>query len=373
MSDRTSSDDSRARRGGNAVAQSSAAAFPRVFPLKPARRWRDGNGAVENNLRAHGARRFLFGVMKKTLQEAPSLCHRLGWNEIDPAYLTKLVTLARDEDTAGTGLCSALRPARAGDPTTELNVPKGKRAAAKFVARKSCTLSGLPLIPTILEVYGGNVSAKFNFRDGESVPAGTVIGEISGDAAEMLSAERVMLNFVQRMSGIATQAARYVAALGNSKTRLLDTRKTTPGHRVLDKYAVGCGGAWNHRIGLFDRLMLKDNHLAADDATAGTRLAELVRHARTTRPDLLCEVEVDSISQIPPVLEAGADIILLDNFSVEDLRKAVALIGDEAWTEISGGVSRESLPELGTVGADFVSSGALTHNVPWIDIGLDWI
>lgn len=311
-------------------------------------------------------------IMKKTLQEAPGLCHRLAWDEIDPAYLKTLVELARDEDIAGTGLVAAMRPARAGDPTTETTAPRGKIAAAKFVARKPCTLSGLPLVPVILEIYGGNVSAKMNVADGESVPAGTVVGTISGDAAQMLTAERVMLNFLQRMSGIATQTARYVAALGNTKTRLLDTRKTTPGHRVLDKYAVGCGGAWNHRIGLFDRLMLKDNHLAADEAVAGTRLAQLVRHSREARPDLLCEVEVDSVEQIPPVLEAGADIILLDNFSVENLKKAVALIGDEAWTEISGGVSLESLPVLGTVGADFVSCGALTHNVPWIDIGLDW-
>ena len=208
--------------------------------------------------------------------------------------------------------------------------------------------------------------------DGENVPAGTVVGTLRGDAAQMLTAERVMLNFLQRMSGIATQTARFVAALGDTKTRLLDTRKTTPGHRVLDKYAVGCGGAWNHRIGLFDRLMLKDNHLAADEAAAGTRLAEIVRRSRAERPDLLCEVEVDSLAQIPPVLEAGADIILLDNFSLENLKKAVALIGDEAWTEISGGVSLETLPALGAVGADFVSCGALTHNVPWIDIGLDW-
>ena len=310
--------------------------------------------------------------MKKTLQEAPGLCHRLGWNEIDSGYLKALVTLARDEDTAGTGLCSAMRPTNAGDPTTETTAPKGKIASARFVARKPCTLSGLALVPVILEVYGGKVSAQMNVSDGESVPAGTVIGTISGDVAQMLTAERVMLNFLQRMSGIATQTARYVAALGDSKTRLLDTRKTTPGHRVLDKYAVGCGGAWNHRIGLYDRLMLKDNHLAADESAAGTRLANLVRNSRAQRPDLLCEVEVDALSQIPPVLEAGADIILLDNFSLEDLKEAVKLIGDEAWTEISGGVSLESLPLLGTVGADFVSCGALTHNVPWIDIGLDW-
>ena len=310
--------------------------------------------------------------MKKTLQEAPGLCRRLAWNEIDPAYLKALVALARDEDIAGTGLCAALRPARAGDPTTETTAPGAKIASARFVARKPCTLSGLPLVPVILDVYGGNAEARMSVSDGENVPAGTVVGTLRGDAAQMLTAERVMLNFLQRMSGIATQTSRFVAALGDTKTRLLDTRKTTPGHRVLDKYAVGCGGAWNHRIGLFDRLMLKDNHLAADEAAAGTRLAEIVRRSRAERPDLLCEVEVDSLAQIPPVLEAGADIILLDNFSLEDLKKAVALIGDEAWTEISGGVSLETLPALGAVGADFVSCGALTHNVPWIDIGLDW-
>ncbi len=310
--------------------------------------------------------------MKKSLKDAPGLCHRLAWEEIDPAYLAKIIGLARSEDTAGEGLIPAMRPQRAGDPTTEVSVPKGKIAAANFVARKPCTLAGLRMIPEILKCYGNNVAAEFFAKDGDAVAAGTVVGTISGRADEMLSAERVMLNFVQRMSGIATETAKCVAALAGSKTRLLDTRKTTPGHRVLDKYSVACGGGWNHRIGLFDRLMLKDNHLAADEAVAGSALAALVRHARSERPDLLCEVEVDDIAQIPPVLEAGADIILLDNFTVENLRAAVAMIGDNAWTEISGGVSLKSLPELGSVGADFVSCGALTHNVAWIDIGLDW-
>lgn len=302
----------------------------------------------------------------------PGMAHQLTWEKIDPAYVEKVICLARDEDIAGEGLIAAMRPARAGDPTTEVSAPRGKVATADLVARKACTLSGLSMIPAILKVYGGNASAEFHAKDGDSVPAGTVVATIRGDANEMLMAERIMLNFLQRMSGIATQTARYVAALGDTKTRLLDTRKTTPCHRVLDKYAVACGGGWNHRLGLYDQLMLKDNHLAADDATAGAALANLVSRARAERPDLPCEVEVDRLEQIPPVLEAGADIILLDNFTVENLRKAVEIIGDAAWTEISGGVSLESLPVLGTVGTDFVSCGALTHNVPWIDIGLDW-
>lgn len=302
----------------------------------------------------------------------PGMAHQLTWEKIDSAYIEKIIRLACDEDIAGEGLVAEMRPDRAGDPTTEVSAPRGKTASADLVARKPCTLSGLRMIPAILKIYGGNATAEFWASDGDSVPAGTVIATICGDASEMLMAERIMLNFLQRMSGIATQTARYVTALGDSKTRLLDTRKTTPGHRVLDKYAVACGGGWNHRLGLFDQLMLKDNHLAADEATAGVALANLVSRARAERPDLPCEVEVDRLEQIPPVLEAGADIILLDNFSVENLRKAVEMIGNSAWTEISGGVSLESLPLLGTVGADFVSCGALTHNVPWIDIGLDW-
>ncbi len=309
--------------------------------------------------------------MKKSPKDALGLLRRLSWEEIDPKYLAKIIELARAEDMAGEGLVPALKPSSANDPTTEVSAPKGT-FAADFVARKPCTLAGLRMIPEVLKCYGGHVSAKFFAKDGDTVPAGTVVGTIHGHADEMLSAERVMLNFLQRMSGVATETAKYVAALAGSKTRLLDTRKTTPGHRVLDKYSVACGGGWNHRIGLFDRLMLKDNHLAADDAVAGEALAKLVKHAREKRPDLLCEVEVDELAQIPPVLEAGADIILLDNFSVEDLRTAVAEIGDNAWTEISGGVSLKSLPELGAIDADFVSCGAITHKVEWIDIGLDW-
>ncbi|MCR5184168.1 MAG: carboxylating nicotinate-nucleotide diphosphorylase [Opitutales bacterium] len=311
--------------------------------------------------------------MKKSLQEAPGLCHRLDWKEIDPLYLKTIITLARDEDIAGTGLVDAMKPQKAGDATTEVSAPPATTAKANFVARKACTLSGLYMLEDILAVYGGNVKVTVLAKDGDRVPAKTVVATIEGSATEMLMAERIMLNFLQRMSGIATITSKYVDALNSQHTHLLDTRKTTPGHRVLDKYAVGCGGAWNHRIGLFDRLMLKDNHLAADNAGAGTALEALVRQSKNLRPDLLCEVEVDSLEQIPPVLKAGADIILLDNFSIDDLKTAVAMIGDEAWTEISGGVTLESLPLLGTVGADFVSCGALTHNVPWIDIGLDWI
>ena len=186
-----------------------------------------------------------------------------------------------------------------------------------------------------------------------------------------MQAERVMLNFLQRLSGVATETAKYVAALGGSPTKLLDTRKTTPGLRVLEKYAFACGGGYNHRIGLFDRVMLKDNHLAAAGASGGEALAAAVRAAREKNAGFAIEVEVDSIGQIPPVLEAGADVIMFDNFSNSDIAEAVKLVGGAAWTEISGGVTLESVGELGKLGADFVSTAAPVHSSRWIDIGLD--
>jgi nicotinate-nucleotide pyrophosphorylase (carboxylating) len=195
----------------------------------------------------------------------------------------------------------------------------------------------------------------------------------------MLAAERIILNFLQRLGGVATQTRRYVDALGKSRTRLLDTRKTTPGYRMLEKYAVACGGGWNHRLGLFDRVMLKDNHLAllglAETSTSlrsPTRLAEAVAAARRNAPDLPVEVEVDMIQQIPPVLAAGADVILLDNFAPAQLKKALELIGGRAFTEASGGITLKTLPRLADLGLDFASTGALVHQSVWVDIGLDW-
>jgi nicotinate-nucleotide pyrophosphorylase (carboxylating) len=141
---------------------------------------------------------------------------------------------------------------------------------------------------------------------------------------------------------------------------------------MLEKYAVGQGGGFNHRLGLFDRIMIKDNHLAAGDASSSDRISTLVRRAREVRPDLLVEVEVDRLDQIAPVLEAGADVVLLDNFSLAHLREGVALIRGKAWCEVSGGVNLSTLPSIGEIAPDFVSSGALTHAAPWADLGLDW-
>ena len=298
------------------------------------------------------------------------LIRRLRWDELDRAWMLRFVELARDEDLAGLGL--AQRPARPGDPSAALLVGT-ERARACVVARRPMVLAGLGLLEVVCAAYGGRCRATLLVADGQHVPAGTVVAEVEGPAAELLSAERILLNFLQRLCGVATHTRAHVLALGSSPTKLLDTRKTTPGFRMLEKYAVGQGGGFNHRLGLFDRIMVKDNHLAAGGATAGERLTSLVRRAQAERPDLLVEVEVDRLDQLEPALAAGAAVVLLDNFSPHDLRAAIPLLRGRAWSEVSGGVSLESLPLIGALAPDFVSSGALTHAAPWCDLGLDWL
>jgi nicotinate-nucleotide pyrophosphorylase (carboxylating) len=297
-----------------------------------------------------------------------SLIKRLTWDDLDLAHARKLIEFARDEDLAGLGLRH--RPRTTGDRSTASLKSPARQSSADLVAREPLVACGLPLLPMILAAYGGGATAQLRAKDGARLEAGTVLATFAGDPRVLLTAERVALNFLQRLSGIATQTRHYADALGKSRTRLLDTRKTTPGWRMLEKYAVACGGGWNHRLGLFDRVMLKDNHLALlgslDD------LAGAVARAKKAAPDLPVEVEVDRLDQIPPVLAAGADVILLDNFTPAQLRKAVALIAGRAFTEASGGITLKTLPKLAGLGLDFASTGALVHRSIWVDIGLDW-
>ena len=241
---------------------------------------------------------------------------------------------------------------------------------ANLVARQPLTVCGLPLLPLILEAYGEQWHFSPRVNDGEAVEASTVLGTVCGDAALLLQAERLLLNSLQHLSGIATQTAGYVAVLGDSSTRLLDTRKTTPGLRMLEKYAVARGGAWNHRLGLFDRILFKDNHWACRGMKG---LFTAITQARQQYPDILIEVEVDSCAPIELLLETGIDIILLDNFPREALARAVTQINGRAYSEASGSINRDNLPGLAHLGLDFVSVGALTHQSVWVDIGLDWL
>ncbi|MCU0791825.1 MAG: carboxylating nicotinate-nucleotide diphosphorylase [Opitutaceae bacterium] len=293
---------------------------------------------------------------------------RLTWDDLDRAHLRRLVELARDEDLAGAGL--AKKPARTGDRSTAALATTPRLGRAHLVARTELVACGLPLLPLILAAYGPRASVQPRVRDGRRVAPGEVLATLEGDPRTLLAAERVALNFLQRLSGIATTTAAHVAALGTGRTRLLDTRKTTPGYRMLEKYAVACGGAWNHRLGLFDRVMLKDNHLALlgspDD------LGAAVARAKKAAPDLAVEVEIDRLDQLPAVLAAGADVVLLDNFTPARIRKALTLIAGRAFTEASGGITLKTLPRYAGLGLDFVSTGALVHKSPWADIGLDW-
>lgn len=294
---------------------------------------------------------------------------KLKWEDIDQDYLRQIIGLAKIEDLAGAGLVH--RPEQLGDVTTAL-MPEDAVGTAQLVAREPLVICGLGLLPLVLDAYGGTAQFETDHEEGDWVAANEQIGKFSGSAISLLQAERVMLNFLQHLSGIATETHKYVDALEPGETTLLDTRKTLPGYRVLQKYAFACGGGYNQRIGLFDRVMLKDNHLAVAGATTEDRLIETTQLACKVCPDIPIEVEVDRLNQVQPVLEAGADVILLDNFSIHELKKAIEQIGGQACTEASGNVRLEDLKELGCLGLDFISTGAPIHQSTWKDVGLDW-
>lgn len=302
------------------------------------------------------------------MKEPERCCLRLTWADLDLAPLHTLIQLAKSEDLAGGGL--SRRTDTPGDHSSAL-LNADQTVKTTLRARSPITLCGVELAPHVLAAYDPQLAFAAAAADGDTLARGDAIGTVSGPAQSLLSAERPLLNFLQKLSGVATLTQRYVDALGDSSTRLLDTRKTTPGYRTLEKYAVACGGGWNHRIGLFDRVMLKDNHLAAFGENPRQSAIDAVAESRRRHPQILVEMEVDTLEQIEHALAARVDIILLDNFSVDQLKQAVTLIGDQAVTEASGGITIESLPELAKLGLDFISTGATVHQSTWIDIGLD--
>jgi len=259
-----------------------------------------------------------------------------------------------------------------GDITSEALLPADLSISAQLVAREEGVLCGEDVFSAAMSMCGP-VTVSFVKLDSDTFSAGDVLAVVNGPARPMLRAERVALNFVQRLSGIATQTAKYVSETRGTKARIVDTRKTTPGLRLLERYAVRCGGGHNHRFSLSDALLAKDNHLAAlrnsrdKDLTTGLRAA-FAHLPHTTHK----EVEVDRLDQIEPVLAAGVDTIMLDNFSLDDLRAGVAQIAGRALVEASGGISLERVREIANTGVDLISVGALTHSVRSIDLGLDF-
>lgn len=256
-----------------------------------------------------------------------------------------------------------------GDLTTEATVPSQVAGAAEFSAREPLVWSGLAVIEEVFRMVDPGLRVHGVRPDGATLGRGDVACRLEGSAASILRGERVALNFVQRMSGVATQARRYVDALPpGSRTRIADTRKTTPGLRALERYAVRCGGAHNHREDLSSAVLIKDNHIAAAGGVAAAIARARAYAPHTTR----VECEVDTMAQLQVALDAGADIIMLDNFDDDAVREAIALAGGRCLLEASGGITLERVRALGELGVDVISVGALTHSAPAVDVGLDW-
>lgn len=264
-----------------------------------------------------------------------------------------------------------------GDVTAEAFVPEWTQTQMHVVAREDGVLSGATVLLEVFALVDPTVRVILHRTDGEAFAAGDVLAEVSGPARAVLRGERIALNLMQRMSGIATATSRYVEAVraAGAHTRIADTRKTAPGLRVLDRQAVRDGGGHNHRMSLSDAVMVKDNHWAAMGIAEGASDEEVTAALRAGMDRLPhtvhVEVEVDRFEQIAPVLAAGADTIMLDNFSLEDLRAGVALIDGRAVVEASGGITLETVGAVAATGVDVVSVGALTHSVRALDIGFD--
>jgi len=259
-----------------------------------------------------------------------------------------------------------------GDATTVATVPESATANAVMRAREPLVVAGLAFAEAAFRELSSALKTERRARDGQRVKAGAVLLETSGPARAILSAERVALNFVQRLSGVATLTAQFVNAVKGTSARILDTRKTIPGWRRFEKYAVTCGGGRNHRFGLFDMVLIKDNHLATLRNAKPNAIAAAVLRARKKYPRLEVEVEADTLKQVQEAVDAGADFILLDNMSLAQLRRAVKLVAGRAKTEASGGVTLKTVRAIAKTGVDFISVGALTHSARAVDIGLDF-
>jgi nicotinate-nucleotide pyrophosphorylase (carboxylating) len=255
----------------------------------------------------------------------------------------------------------------AGDITTGAIVDPRVKGKAVLLAKEDFVLAGGQVFARVFELLEPEVVCRLFFQDGDKVTTRKIIGEVSGTIAVLLKGERTALNFVQRMSGIATLTRHYVDKVGKNKAKIADTRKTVPGLRLLDKYAVHTGGGYNHRRGLFDGVLIKDNHIVA--AGSITRAVESAKqHAPHT---LKIEVEVQRLDQIEEAIMAGADIVLLDNMNLEQLKKAVQMVRQRVLLEASGGVNLNTVESIAATGVDIISVGALTHSVKAVDISLE--
>jgi nicotinate-nucleotide pyrophosphorylase (carboxylating) len=257
---------------------------------------------------------------------------------------------------------------RAGDVTSIATVPEDTRGRAIVVARKPGVVSGLPWVDAAFRRLSPEMKITASVRDGAAIAAGAKLMTIEGNARAILSAERTALNFIGHMSGIASATAEFVKRIAHTKARIICTRKTTPGLRAVEKYAIRCGGGYNHRFGLDDAMLIKDNHIAV----AGGISAVLKRAKQAAGHLVKIEIEVDSLEQLEEVLKVGlADVVLIDNFDPDSMRRAVAMVAGRLIIEASGGITLASAAAIAETGVDYLSSGSLTHSVQNLDIGLD--
>jgi nicotinate-nucleotide pyrophosphorylase (carboxylating) len=275
----------------------------------------------------------------------------------DPVFsdirVTALIELALHEDLGE------------GDRTSESTVPAAARARGRLLAKEALVVCGLPILPRVFHGLG-DVAITSHAKDGDRVEAGTVLAHLEGPARALLGGERLVLNFLQHLSGVATLTRAYVDEVRGTRLVVRDTRKTVPGLRVLEKYAVRCGGGTNHRMGLDDAILVKDNHLALGGGDFGAA----VRAARARHPRLPLEVEARTIAEVERAVAAKPDLILLDNMTPDVLREAVRLVAGRVPLEASGGITRETLRAIADTGVDFVAIGALTHSARAVDISL---
>lgn len=256
---------------------------------------------------------------------------------------------------------------RAGDITTQATIPESVRARALIVAREAGVIAGSDIAIVTFRMMEPSVRFDTHVKDGTAIAAGTVALAVEGPARAILSAERVALNFMGRMSGIASMTAQYVKAVAHTKARIVCTRKTTPNLRAIEKYAVRCGGGSNHRFGLDDAILIKDNHIAVAGGVVNA-----LRAAKTFAGHLVkIEIEVDTLDQLEEVIKEGADVVLLDNMNPEQLKEAVRRVNGKMLTEASGGVNLSTVAAIAESGVDMISVGALTHSVKVLDLGLD--
>ena len=272
-------------------------------------------------------------------------------------FVDRLIDLALEEDLGA-----------AGDVTTQALVPEGARGRAEVWAKEPLVLSGTRAFARVFSRLEPAAEVRFSESDGARIAGRQVVGNVSASLRTLLVGERTALNILQRTCGIATLAARAADAVKGSRLRILDTRKTSPGMRGLSKEAVRAGGASNHRFGLFDGVLIKDNHLAA----VGGDVGEALRRARAHAPQLVkIEIEVTALAQLPEAIAGGADIVLLDNMDDATVAEAVKIAAGRVWLEVSGNVTLERLPRLAKIGVDFVSMGALTHSARAMDLSLE--